>query len=487
MYSNIDRFVQGFAEGGGVGFERGRGSMYDSYPGAKRKKEKEEEEKEEKSFPDYGPPSVSSPSAYEISEALGGDDRPSVSFPDYGPPSVSSGLSAYEISEALGGGSLDPLTAYGRRDSDPRVFLDNDLLESTGGPRFLPITGQIYTSEPMSSAVGGLIDDHEYRHLALNELRNVMGQRNPAENIYKYGQPMMDAVNSVLNFSGSVNQYNKMPTLEEKFVELFDPPALDEGPYGGGHLSDPNDIFSRLAMVTEDAGSSQLQSPELRGGVQDVLAGRMSMDDFLSLPQVQEVGKIIDENTGNFRQQFLESINDPRQIMPVMQGLGTFLDRLSAPRAATGETRPEFSDAERLLNYYKSQTGEGYSSQRNPYKSEEEKARVGQMLFNMKDDLGFVLGRHEVNPNQFEEIMFPTNTNNNVSMGIGSFNPLRNIEQGSMQVRETPLDIQDTIDFLNRKKFLEIKDSLSKSFGGAQLEYLLDKQAKELNIERPDK
>jgi len=104
MYSNIDRFVQGFAEGGGVGFERGRGSMYDSYPGAKRKKEKEEEEKEEKSFPDYAPPSVSSPSAYEISEALGGDDRPSVSFPDYGPPSVSSGPSAYEVSEALGGG-----------------------------------------------------------------------------------------------------------------------------------------------------------------------------------------------------------------------------------------------------------------------------------------------------------------------------------------------------------------------------------------------
>ena len=106
MYSNIDRFVQGFAEGGGVGFERGRGSMYDSYPGSK-KKEEEEEEKEEKSFPNYGPPSVSSPSAYEISEALGGGDGPSVSFPDYGPPSVSSGPSAYEISEALGGGYQD--------------------------------------------------------------------------------------------------------------------------------------------------------------------------------------------------------------------------------------------------------------------------------------------------------------------------------------------------------------------------------------------
>ena len=101
MYSNIDRFVQGFAEGGGVGFERGRGSMYDSYPGSK-KKDKEEEEKEERSFPNYGPPSVSSPSAYEISEALGGgDDRPSVSFPDYGPPSVSSGPSAYEVFQDL--------------------------------------------------------------------------------------------------------------------------------------------------------------------------------------------------------------------------------------------------------------------------------------------------------------------------------------------------------------------------------------------------
>ena len=76
MYNNIDRFVQGFAEGGGVGFERGRGSMYDSYPGAKKKKEKEKKEKEEKSFPDYAPPSVSSLSAYEISEALGGGDGP---------------------------------------------------------------------------------------------------------------------------------------------------------------------------------------------------------------------------------------------------------------------------------------------------------------------------------------------------------------------------------------------------------------------------
>lgn len=346
--------VQDFAKGGGVGFERGRGSMYDSYL------------------------------------------------------------------EALGGRALDPLTAYGRRGSDPRVFLEDTRLQETGGPRFFGKTGQIYTSKPMSSAVDGLIDDHEYRHLALNELRNVMGQRNPAENIYKYGQPMMDAVNSVLNFSGSVNQYNKMPAVEEKFVELFDPPALDEGPYGKGHLSDPADIFNKLAMITEDAGSSLLQSPELRGAIQDVLAGRMSMDDFLSLPLVQEIGKIIDENTGNFNQQFLESINDPRQIMTVMQGLGTFLDRLPAPRSATGETRPEFSDAELLLNYYKSKTGEGYSSQRNPYKSEEEKARVGQMLFNMKKRLGPVIGRYEVNPAQFEEIMFPRNKNKPVSRGIES-------------------------------------------------------------------
>jgi hypothetical protein len=103
MYRNIDRFVQSFSNGGGVGFERGRGSMYDSYPGSK-KKDKEEEEKEERSFPNYGPPSVSSPSAYEISEALGGGDGPSFSFPDYSPPSVSSGPSAYEVSEALGGG-----------------------------------------------------------------------------------------------------------------------------------------------------------------------------------------------------------------------------------------------------------------------------------------------------------------------------------------------------------------------------------------------
>jgi len=292
---------------------------------------------------------------------------------------------------------------------------------------------------------------------------------------------MMDAVNSALNFSGSSSQYLKEPILEERFVELFDPVALDEGPYGKSHLSSTQDAFNFLAMISEDAGASQLQSPELRNAVQDVFAGRMSMDDFLSLPQVQEVGEIIDENTSNFGQQYLETINDPRQIMPVMQNLGTFLNRLPAPRAATGEIRPEFSNAERLLNYYKSQTGEGYSSQRNPYKSEEEKERVGQMLFNMKDRLGFEIGRHKVNPKQFEELMFPKATDNDLLKGIGSLN------SRSMQVRETPLDIQGTIDFLNRKRFFEIKDSLSKRFEGSQLEYLLDKQAKELNIERPDK
>lgn len=399
------------------------------------------------------------------------------SLPDYAPPTVSS---SEEMSQGIAK-ALDPLTAYGSRSSDPRVFLEDPILQETGGPRFSPITGQIYTSEPMSSAVDGLIDAHEYRHLALNELRNVMGQRNPAENIYKYGQPMMDAVNSALNFSGSSSQYLKEPILEERFVELFDPVALDEGPYGKSHLSSTQDAFNFLAMISEDAGASQLQSPELRNAVQDVFAGRMSMDDFLSLPQVQEVGEIIDENTSNFGQQYLEIINDPRQIMPVMQNLGTFLNRLPAPRAATGEIRPEFSNAERLLNYYKSQTGEGYSSQRNPYKSEEEKERVGQMLFNMKDRLGFEIGRHKVNPKQFEELMFPKATDNDLLKGIGSLN------SRSMQVRETPLDIQGTIDFLNRKRFFEIKDSLSKRFEGSQLEYLLDKQAKELNIERPDK
>ena len=49
MYKNIDTFVQGFANGGGVGFERGRGSMYDSYPSAKKEKKKK---KKEKSFSD---------------------------------------------------------------------------------------------------------------------------------------------------------------------------------------------------------------------------------------------------------------------------------------------------------------------------------------------------------------------------------------------------------------------------------------------------
>lgn len=54
MYRNIDTFFQGFANGGMVG-ERGRGSIYDSYRGAK----KEEEEEEKKIIPS---PEVNLPS-----------------------------------------------------------------------------------------------------------------------------------------------------------------------------------------------------------------------------------------------------------------------------------------------------------------------------------------------------------------------------------------------------------------------------------------
>jgi hypothetical protein len=98
MYNNIDKFFQGFAEGGGVGFERGRGSMYDSYP-VSREEEEEEKEREERSFPDYGPPSVPSPIFGDSSDSLGGDDRPS--FPDYSPPSVPSSPSAYDVFQNL--------------------------------------------------------------------------------------------------------------------------------------------------------------------------------------------------------------------------------------------------------------------------------------------------------------------------------------------------------------------------------------------------
>lgn len=44
MYRNIDTFFQGFANGGMVG-ERGRGSIYDSYRGAKKEEEEEEKRK----------------------------------------------------------------------------------------------------------------------------------------------------------------------------------------------------------------------------------------------------------------------------------------------------------------------------------------------------------------------------------------------------------------------------------------------------------
>ncbi len=499
MYKNIDTFVQGFANGGGVGFERGRGSIYDSYLSAKKKKKKKKEK--EKSFSD-GPGFAITGSgdfgdtddlatAYEISEALGGRD-------DSGDDPVDNFLEAtfkipsitqVDQSEPVAYPSaLDPLTAYGRRGPDVRRFFDDSELQDTGGPRFLPITGQIYTSEPMSSAVGGLIDDHEYRHLALNELRNVMGKRNPAENIYKYGQPMMDAVSDILDFSGSRTQGKNLRDIlrEEKFVELFDPPALDEGPYGRDHLStiDPRTVFEQLAMIDEDAGSVQLQSPELRGGIQDVLAGRMSMGDFFNLPQVQEVARIIDENPENFRPEFLKTINDPRQIMPVMQGLGTFLDRLPAPRAATGEIRPEFSDAERLLSYYKSQTGEGYSSMKN--KSPEERRRLSKILVDLQEGLGGVLGGSRLNPKQFEKFMFPTATNNNVSEGMGS------VEQGAMQVRDIPLDIQAYIDDLSARapivEFNNLKGQMiAGGSRGANLEFALDNLARRLGIERPDK
>ena len=138
MYNNIDKFFQGFAEGGGVGFERGRGSMYDSYP-VSREEEEEEKEREERSFPDYGPPSVPSPIFGDSSDSLGGDDRPS--FP---------------VSDSSGGDNFSMLSPederrYAREEVSPfsAIYdlnrqLDADL--ASEGRR--PVLGGLFSKEP---------------------------------------------------------------------------------------------------------------------------------------------------------------------------------------------------------------------------------------------------------------------------------------------------------------------------------------------------
>ena len=230
MYSNIDRFVQGFAEGGGVGFERGRGSMYDSYPGAKRKKEKEEKEKEEKSFPDYAPPSVSSPSAYEISEALGGgDDRPSVSFPDYSPPSVSSGPSAYEVSEALGGGdTYTGIPSIAQDDSitipdDPYLPSDREVL-----PGY--ITG--YTPETAGRGYGALASEK------IGEAATYF-----AQNPVKVADAAIKGLGSLavgdLAFTRNPEDYKFLGGLRDMLTGVYDSAGnLITGNYGGQNLKE---------------------------------------------------------------------------------------------------------------------------------------------------------------------------------------------------------------------------------------------------------
>ena len=152
MYKNIDTFVQGFANGGGVGFERGRGSMYDSYPSAKKEKKKK---KKEKSFSD-GPGFAITGSgdfgdtddlatAYEISEALGGRDD-SGDDPVFEIPSITQ----VDQSEPV-----DPFTDpfAGRISSDPtfRDYADSDIPEYI--KEQTPIVGSSYANI-ISDALG---------------------------------------------------------------------------------------------------------------------------------------------------------------------------------------------------------------------------------------------------------------------------------------------------------------------------------------------
>lgn len=229
MYSNIDRFVQGFAEGGGVGFERGRGSMYDSYPGAKKKKEKEKKEKEERSFPDYAPPSVSSPSAYEISEALGGGDGPSVSFPDYSPPSVSSGPSAYEVSEALGGGdTYTGIPSIKQDDSitipdDPYLPSDREVL-----PGY--ITG--YTPETAGRGYGALASEK------IGEAATYFAQ-NPVEVADAAIKGLGSLAVGDLAFTRNPEDYKFLGGLRDMLRGVYDSAGnLITGNYGGQNLKE---------------------------------------------------------------------------------------------------------------------------------------------------------------------------------------------------------------------------------------------------------
>ena len=119
-------------------------------------------------------------------------------------------------------------------------------------------------------------------------------------------------------------------------------------------------------------------------------------------------------------------------------------------------------------------------------KSPEERRRLSKILVDLQEGLGGVLGGSRLNPKQFEKFMFPTATNNNVSEGMGS------VEQGAMQVRDIPLDIQAYIDDLSARapivEFNNLKGQMiAGGSRGANLEFALDNLARRLGIERPDK
>lgn len=311
----------------------------------------------------------------------------------------------------------EPLTEYGRRNENAVRYFDR----LTYGPEFVPEVGMIKMPEELRSGdVGKAIEDHEYRHLAIAELRNLYND-NPAELVNRFGREAYDKVGQVLELAGGY-PYERGPTqnaIEEKFVELFDPPIVDEY----ARPTDPSSMAGAFGIITEKSKSDELQSPELREGVMAALRGEITEEELQQIPQVEKVSEYLRTESMKSQQRppteytygeegragkllpFLEQVTDVREVVPLMKDLGAILDRLPGPRPTDGTVRPEQTDAEYLLKAYKRKFGKGYSSIKK-MSPEDRKAEV-KRLFEIGAQLGAEIGKDFISPVEFERIIFP--------------------------------------------------------------------------------
>jgi len=311
---------------------------------------------------------------------------------------------------------MDPITEYGRRAGDAVRY---GRME----PQVIQRTGIIAMPEDLrSSPYGPGVEAHEYRHLGIMELRQLYND-NPAEFIYRFGRDAYDKVGALLDEAGGPfqNRGQISAAQEEKFVELFDPPFLDE-------YARPTDPFSKagiFGVITEKTKSSDLQSPELREGVLAALRGDITEEELAALPTVDRVSEYLRTEamksqqrpepteftygeTGRYGKMLpdLERVSDVRGIVSLMKELDPILKRLPSPRPVTGKVRPEQDDSEQLLRAYKDLFGTGYSSflDMDP---EDAKAEVTRLSAEGKK-LGSAISRDFINPMDFDRKMFPT-------------------------------------------------------------------------------